>query len=118
MFLLLYNSSLYLDENPCCMDWFPEAEKGIPTVVGKSKVSSRTRRGSIKSTKTEIWIRIKSIKGTSTVIKSEVKIKTRRNRRIEVGIMILVLITQRNTMKKKMKHDGDEDLNDIHRHKK
>jgi succinyl-CoA synthetase beta subunit len=63
-------------------------------------VSSRTRRGSIENTKTEIWVRIKSIKGTSTVIKSQVKIKTRRKRRIEVGIMILVLITQRNTMKK------------------
>jgi hypothetical protein len=63
-------------------------------------VSSRTRRRSIKNTKTEIWVRIKSIKGTSTVIKNEVKIKTRRKRRIEVGIMILVLITQRNTMKR------------------
>jgi hypothetical protein len=71
---------------------------------GDQKVSLRTRRGSIKSTKTEIRtrirIRIKSIKSTSTVIKTEVKIKTRRKRRIEVGIMILVLITQRNTMKR------------------
>jgi len=65
-------------------------------------VSPRTRRGSIKSTKTEIRIRIRieSIKSTSTVIKTEVKIKTRRKRRIEAGIMILVLIPQRNTMKR------------------
>ena len=80
--------------------------RGSLPLQGNQKVSPRTR--SIKSTKTEIRIRIririKSIRSASTVIRTEVKIKIkiriRRRRRIEAGIMILVLITQRNTTKR------------------
>lgn len=74
----------------------------------------KIKRGSIKSTKTEIRRRIKSIRSTSTVIKIkiEVKIKKRKKRRIEVGIMILVLITQKSTMKRLELHQFFEDMHE------
>lgn len=71
--------------------------RGFQQLLENQKASRKTRRESIKSTKIETKRRIKSIRSTGIVIKIEVKIKTRR-RRIEVGNMILVLITQRNTM--------------------
>lgn len=71
-------------------------------MLENQKVSPKTRRGSIKSTKTKIRRRIESIRSTSTVIRIEVRIKTktRIRRRIKAGIMIQVLIRQRNTTKR------------------
>nr|KJB06939.1 hypothetical protein B456_001G226200 [Gossypium raimondii] len=80
-----------------------ELSVGFLLLLGSQRVKLKIKTGSIKSTRTEIRTRIKSIRSTSTVIKIkiEVKIKTRKKRRIEVGIMILVLITQKSTMKRK-----------------
>lgn len=80
---------------------FFRQRRGLLQLQQNQKVSPKTRKGSIKSTKIKIRRRIRSIRSTNTVIKIkiEVKIKTRR-RRIEVDIMIPVVITLRNTMKR------------------
>lgn len=67
---------------------------------GNQRVSPKTRKGNIRSTRTEARRRIKNIRSANTVTRIEVKIKTRKRRRIKVGTMILVLITQRSTMKR------------------
>jgi hypothetical protein len=62
----------------------------------------KTKKRSIKSTKTETRTRTKigSIRSTNIVTRTEAKTKTRirRKRKIKAGIVIPVLITQRNIM--------------------
>lgn len=78
--------------------------KGFQLFQGNQKVRTKTRRRSIKSTKTRTKIRTRSIRSTSIVIKTEAKTRTRTRigtrRKIKVDIVIPVLITQRNTMKR------------------
>jgi hypothetical protein len=82
----------------CCVY---RQRKGFLLLLENLKVSPRTRRGSIKSTRTETERRIKNTRSTSTVTRIEVKIRTRRKRKTKVGIMILVLSPRINTMRRK-----------------
>lgn len=81
---------------------FFRQRRGLLQLQQNQKVSPKTRKGSIRSTKIKIRRRIRSIRSTNTVIKIkiEVKIKIRRRRRIGVDITILVVITLRNTMRR------------------
>lgn len=75
--------------------------KGFQLLQENQKVKIKTRRRSIRSTKTGgTRTRIRSIRSTNIVIKIEAKtkIRTRTKRKIKVGIVIPVLITPRNTM--------------------
>lgn len=74
--------------------------RGFQLLQENQRVSPKTKTGNIKSARTETRRRTKSIRSTNTVAKIEVKIKTRKRRRIKAGIMILVPITQRSTMKR------------------
>lgn len=66
--------------------------------IQNQKASPRTRTGSIKSTRKKIRKKTESIRSTSTVTK--IGVKTKRRKRIKVDIMILVVITQRNIMRR------------------
>ena len=79
----------------CFMVLFRQ-RRGFQQLLENQEANQKTRKGSIKSTRIETKRRIKSIRSTGIAIKIEVKIRKRR-RRIEVGSMIPVLITQRNT---------------------
>jgi len=78
--------------------------KGFQLFQENQKARTKTRRRSIKNTKTRTKIRIRSIRSTSTVIKTAAKTRTRTRigtkRKIKADIVIPVLITQRNTMKR------------------
>lgn len=69
-------------------------------MLENQKAILKTRRRSIKNTKTGIKIRIRSIRSTNIVIKTEAKTKTRREKKKKVCIMIPVLNMQRNIMKR------------------
>lgn len=60
----------------------------------------KTKRRSIRSTKTGIRTRTGSIRSTNIVTRTEAKTKTRTKRKTKAGIVIPVLITQRNIMKR------------------
>lgn len=78
--------------------FFSSQRRGLLQFQGNPK----TKRENIKSTEIKIRIKIKSIRSINIVTKIKIaaKIRTKRRRRIEVGIMILVAITRRNTMKR------------------
>lgn len=85
--------------------FFPNRQrKGFQLLQENQKVRIKTRRRSIKSTKTRTRIRIGSTRSTSIVIKTVAKTRTRirtgTKRKIKADIVIPVLITQRNTMKR------------------
>lgn len=105
LFFYLYNllSHVIIDVHFCWLSYIlppfrPKRE--FLQLLGNRKASPKTRSGSTKSTKTGIRRKIESTRSTSTVIKIEVRIRTRRKRKTEVGIMTLVVISQRSTMKR------------------
>lgn len=79
---------------------FNRRTKGFQLLQENQKARIKRRRRSIKSTKTGTRIRTRSTRSTNIVTKTEAKTKTRTKRKIKVGIVIPVLITQRNTMKR------------------
>ena len=72
---------------------FYRQRKGFLPLLENLKANPKKRRGSIKSTRTKVERRIKTIRSTSTVTRIEVKTRTRRKRKIKFGIKILVLST-------------------------
>lgn len=73
-------------------------KRGFPPLVENRKMSPKTRRGSIRSTRTEIRKRTRSTRSVSVITRIGVKTKIRKRRRTKVGTMILVLTTQRSIM--------------------
>ncbi|KAI8014559.1 Mediator of RNA polymerase II transcription subunit 19a [Camellia lanceoleosa] len=79
----------------------PPAEKGIPTIAGKSKSESKDKERKHKKNKDKDREKDKEHK----------KHRHRHNRSKDKD-------KEKRRKIKKRKHDGDEDLNDIHSHKK
>lgn len=73
-------------------------KRGFPPLVENRKMSPKTRRGSIRSTRTEIRKRTRSTRSVSVITRIGVKTKIRKRRRTKVGTMIPVLTTQRSIM--------------------
>ncbi|KAJ9549014.1 hypothetical protein OSB04_021557 [Centaurea solstitialis] len=121
----------------------PSSEKGIPTVAGKSKSEAKDKEKKHKKHKDKDRDKDKEHKKHKHRHKDRSKEKDKEKKKRKAVIMILVPNPQRNTMKGwlhldylvsvkylfelidgnadvkgKRKHDGDEDFNDIHRHKK
>lgn len=79
---------------------FHSLRRVLLQLLGKLKVSLKTRKRSIKSARIKRRRKIKSTRSTNIVIKIEVKTRTRRRRKIEVAIMILVPSTRKNIMRR------------------
>lgn len=74
---------------------YRQRKEYLPSLLNREAIP-RTKRGSIKSTRTKTRKRTRSTRSTNIVTRIEAKIKTRRKRRIKVGIMILVATIQRS----------------------
>ncbi|GKU97866.1 hypothetical protein SLEP1_g10945 [Rubroshorea leprosula] len=94
----------------------PPGEKGIPTIAGKSKGESKDKEKKHKKHKDRDKDKEKEHKKHKHRHKDKDRSKDKdkeKKKDKEVGAD-----HSKKHHEKKRKHDGDEDLNDVHRHKK
>ncbi|KAG2669738.1 hypothetical protein I3843_14G045700 [Carya illinoinensis] len=96
----------------------PLAEKGIPTIVGKSKSESKDRERKHKKHKDRGKDNDKEHKKRKHRHKDRNKDKDREKKKDRSGHHDSSADHSKKHHEKKRKHDGDEDINDIHRPKK
>ncbi|KAA8543593.1 hypothetical protein F0562_021661 [Nyssa sinensis] len=98
----------------------PPAEKGIPTVAGKSKSESKDKEKKHKKHKDKDREKDKEHKKHKHRHKdrSKDKDKEKEKKKEKSGHHDSGAEHSKKHHEKKRKHDGDEDLNDIQRHKK
>ncbi|KAI3694755.1 hypothetical protein L1987_77725 [Smallanthus sonchifolius] len=92
----------------------PSSEKGIPTVVGKSKSESKDKEKKHKKHREKD----KEHKKHKHRHKDRSKDKDKEKKKDKSSHHDSGAEPSKKHHDKKRKHDGDEDLNDIHRHKK
>ncbi|CAO2818948.1 unnamed protein product [Amaranthus hypochondriacus] len=93
----------------------PSAEKGIPTIAGKSKTDSKDKDKKHKKHKDRDKEKDKDHKKHKHRHKDKEKDKDKKDKS---GLLDSGGEHSKKHHDKKRKHDGDEDINDIHRHKK
>ncbi|KAI4323690.1 hypothetical protein L6164_023277 [Bauhinia variegata] len=94
----------------------PPAEKGIPTIAGKSKSESKDKKR--KKHKDRDKDKDKEHKKHKHRHKDRSKDKDKENKKDKSGHHDSSADHSKKHHEKKRKHDGDEDLNDVHKHKK
>ncbi|KAF7154775.1 hypothetical protein RHSIM_Rhsim01G0246800 [Rhododendron simsii] len=96
----------------------PPAEKGIPTSAGKSKSESKDKERKHKKHKDKDQEKDKEHKKRKHRHKDRSKEKDKEKKKDKSGHHDSGAEPSKKHHEKKRKHDGDEDLNDIHSHKK
>ncbi|GFZ20039.1 hypothetical protein Acr_28g0007440 [Actinidia rufa] len=96
----------------------PAAEKGIPTIAGKSKSESKDKERKHKKHKDKDIEKDKEHKKHRHRHKARSKDKEKEKKKDKSGHHDSVAEHTKKHHEKKRKHDGDEDLNDIHSHKR
>ncbi|KAL5562267.1 hypothetical protein UlMin_032014 [Ulmus minor] len=98
----------------------PPAEKGIPTVAGKSKRESKDKERKHKKHKDRDKEKDKEHKKNKHRHKDKdrSKDKDKEKKKDKSGHHDSGADHSKKHHEKKRKHDGDEDINDVHRHKK
>ncbi|KAI3678634.1 hypothetical protein L6452_37934 [Arctium lappa] len=95
----------------------PASEKGIPTQAGKAKIESRDKEKKHKRHKDKDREKNKEHKKHRHHHKDRSKDKDKEKKNDKTGHHDSGAETLKKPHEKKRKHDGDEDLNAIHRHK-
>lgn len=96
----------------------PPAEKGIPTIPGKSKSESKDKERKHKKRKDRDKDKDKEHKKHKHRHKDRSKDKDKDKKKDKSGHHDSGADHAKKHHEKKRKHDGDEDINDVHRHKK
>ncbi|CAK9134926.1 unnamed protein product [Ilex paraguariensis] len=96
----------------------PPSEKGIPTVAGKSKSESKDKEKKHKKHKDKDREKDKEHKKHRHRHKDRSKDKDKEKKKDKSGHHDPSAENSKKHHDKKRKHDGDEDVNDIQRHKK
>ncbi|KAF3434937.1 hypothetical protein FNV43_RR22024 [Rhamnella rubrinervis] len=96
----------------------PPAEKGTPTIPGKSKSESKEKERKHKKRKDRDKEKDKEHKKRKHRHKDRSKDKDKEKKKDKSGHHDSGADHSKKHHEKKRKHDGDEDLNDVHRHKK
>ncbi|GAB4830379.1 Mediator of RNA polymerase II transcription subunit 19-A [Ancistrocladus abbreviatus] len=96
----------------------PPAEKGIPTIAGKSKSDSKDKEKKHKRHKDRDKEKDKEHKKHKHRHKERSKDKDKDKKKDRSGHQDSSAEHSKKHHEKKRKHDGDDDINDIHRHKK
>uniref|UniRef100_A0A7C9E8B1 Mediator of RNA polymerase II transcription subunit 19a n=1 Tax=Opuntia streptacantha TaxID=393608 RepID=A0A7C9E8B1_OPUST len=96
----------------------PSAEKGIPTIAGKSKTESKDKDKKHKKHKDRDKEKDKEHKKHKHRHKDRSKDKDKEKKKDKSGHQDSGGEHSKKHHEKKRKHDDDEDVNDIHRHKK
>lgn len=96
----------------------PPAEKGIPTIPGKSKSESKDKEKKHKKHKDRDKEKDKEHKKHKHRHKDRSKDKDKEKKKDRSAHQDSGGDHSKKHHEKKRKHDGDEDANDIHRHKK
>nr|XP_023872173.1 mediator of RNA polymerase II transcription subunit 19a isoform X2 [Quercus suber]XP_023872174.1 mediator of RNA polymerase II transcription subunit 19a isoform X2 [Quercus suber]POE86125.1 mediator of rna polymerase ii transcription subunit 19a [Quercus suber] len=100
----------------------PLAEKGIPTIAGKSKSESKDKKHKKRKDKDKDKDKDKEHKRRKhrhkDKSKDKDKDKDKEKKKDRSGHHDSSADHSKKHHEKKRKHDGDEDVNDIHRHKK
>ncbi|GAB4841536.1 Mediator of RNA polymerase II transcription subunit 19-A [Ancistrocladus abbreviatus] len=96
----------------------PPEEKGIPTIAGKSKGESKDKDKKHKKHRDRDKDKDKEHKKHKHRHKDRSKDKDKEKKKDRSGHQDSSAEHSKKHHEKKRKHDGDEDINDIHRHKK
>ncbi|GMH27965.1 hypothetical protein Nepgr_029808 [Nepenthes gracilis] len=96
----------------------PPAEKGIPTVAGKSKSESKDKEKKHRKHKDRDKDKDKEHKKHKHRHKDRSKDKEKEKKKDKMGPQDSGAEHSKKHHEKKRKHEGDEDIKDIHRHKK
>ncbi|XP_057488472.1 mediator of RNA polymerase II transcription subunit 19a-like [Actinidia eriantha] len=96
----------------------PAAEKGIPTIAGKSKSESKDKERKHKKHKDKDIEKDKEHKKHRHRHKARSKDKEKEKKKDKSGHHDSGAEHTKKHHEKKRKHDGDEDLNDVHSHKR
>ncbi|KAF5746239.1 Mediator of RNA polymerase II transcription subunit 19 [Tripterygium wilfordii] len=96
----------------------PLAEKGTPTIAGKSKSESKDKERKHKKHKDKDKEKDKEHKKHKHRHKDRSKDKDKEKKKDKSGLIDHSAEHLKKHHEKKRKHNGDEDLNDAHRHKK
>ncbi|KAJ7950613.1 Mediator of RNA polymerase II transcription subunit 19a like [Quillaja saponaria] len=96
----------------------PHADKGIPTIPGKSKGIQKDKEKKHKKHKDRDKEKDKEHKKRKHRHKDRSKDKDKEKKKDRSGHHDSNADPSKKHHEKKRKHDGDEDLNDVHKHKK
>ncbi|KAM7525602.1 hypothetical protein LguiA_015504 [Lonicera macranthoides] len=96
----------------------PSSEKGIPTIAGKSKSENKDKEKKHRKRKDKDREKDKEHKKHKHRHKERSKDKEKDKKKDKSGHHDSGADPSKKHHEKKRKHDGDEDLNDINRHKK
>ncbi|XP_019457084.1 PREDICTED: mediator of RNA polymerase II transcription subunit 19a-like isoform X2 [Lupinus angustifolius] len=96
----------------------PPGEKGIPTIAGKSKSESKDKEKKHKRHKDRDKDKDKEHKKHKHRHKDRSKDKDKDKKKDKSGHRDSSADHSKKHHDKKRKHDGDDDLNDVHKHKK
>ncbi|XP_050944771.1 mediator of RNA polymerase II transcription subunit 19a-like isoform X2 [Cucumis melo] len=96
----------------------PSAEKGVPTIPGKSKSESKDKDRKHKKHKDRDKEKDREHKKHKHRHKDRSKDKDKDKKKDKSGHQDSGADHSKKHHEKKRKHDGEDDINDIHRHKK
>ncbi|XP_010245177.1 PREDICTED: mediator of RNA polymerase II transcription subunit 19a-like isoform X2 [Nelumbo nucifera] len=96
----------------------PSSEKGIPTIAGKSKSESKDKEKKHKKHKDKDKEKDKEHKKHKHRHKDKSKDKEKEKKKDKSGHHDSGAEHSKKHHEKKRKHDGSEDISDVHKHKK